>query len=146
MPHDLLTLESWNRASVRDLVSSVLEPFQESHHDQFLIINGPDDVWLTANKSLLLAMALHELATNAIKYGSLSNATGRVRVGWELIRSNPSDRIILCWQESGGPPVRAPEHQGFGTLLIKRAMQAELGGSRIEFAPRGIICTLEIAL
>jgi PAS domain S-box-containing protein len=143
--HDLLTLESWNRASVRALVASVLDPFQESHRGQFLI-NGPDDVWLTANKSLPLAMALHELATNAVKYGSLSNATGRVRIGWDLSPNTPSDRVTLYWHESGGPPVKAPEHKGFGTLLIERALQAELGGARIEFAPQGIICTLDVSL
>jgi two-component sensor histidine kinase len=66
--HDLVTLESWNRASVRDVVCRVLEAFQEDHRERF-VIRGPCDVWLNASKSLLLAMALYELGTNAVKYG-----------------------------------------------------------------------------
>ncbi|QBR72273.1 PAS domain S-box protein [Beijerinckiaceae bacterium] len=143
--HDLLTPESWNRTSLRSLVDSVLEPFNETHRQQFLI-EGPDDVWLPTTKSLPLALALHELATNAVKYGSLSKTTGRVHIGWGRIPSSPSDRLTFRWQESGGPPVKAPGHQGFGTLLIERALQAELGAARLEFTPQGLICTLEISL
>ncbi len=143
--HELLTLESWNRASLRAVVNSVIEPFQEGNSQQFLI-TGPDSVWLAANKALPLAMALHELATNAVKFGALSSPTGRVRIDWSWIQGNPSDRVTLFWRESGGPAVQAPEHQGFGTLLIERALQPELASAKIEFKPKGILCTLDISL
>jgi len=143
--HDLLRLEIWNRASLRDVVSRVLEPFREKHRDPF-VIDGPDNVWLNANKSVLLAMVLHELATNAVKYGALSNKTGQVHVGWELPQGGHPDYVKFCWRESGGPRVGAPDHKGFGTLLIERALGAEFGAVCIEYVPGGVICKLEIPI
>jgi PAS domain S-box-containing protein len=143
--HDLLTLESWNRAPLRDVVGRVLAPFQEKHRERFLI-DGPGDLWLSANRSVLLALVLHELATNAVKYGALSNGSGRVRVGWEVVRNGEPGRIVLTWQESGGPPVEPPEHKGFGSLLIERVVESELGAARFDFLPQGVTCTLEISL
>jgi len=143
--HDLLTLESWNRAPLRDVVGRVLKPFQEKHHERFLI-DGHGDLWLSANRSVLLALVLHELATNAVKYGALSNGTGRVHVGWEVVPNGPPGRMMLTWQESGGPPVKPPEHKGFGSLLIERVVEAELGAARFDFRPQGVTCTFEISL
>ena len=91
-------------------------------------------------------MALHELATNAVKYGALSNGDGRVRVPWELERENGASRLIFRWQERGGPPVEPPKQKGFGSNLIERALQAGLGTTRLEFNPQGLACTLNIAL
>ena len=110
--HDLLTVESWNRAPLRDVVGRVLQPFQEKHRERFLI-DSHGDLWLSANRAVLLALVLHELATNAVKYGALSNGSGRVRVGWEVVSNGKPGRIVLTWQESGGPPVKPPEHKGF---------------------------------
>jgi two-component system, chemotaxis family, CheB/CheR fusion protein len=143
--HDLLTLESWNRAPLRDVVGRVLQPFQEKHRERFLI-EGHGDLWLSANRSVLLALVLHELATNAVKYGALSNGSGRVRVGWEVVPNGQPGRMMLTWQESGGPPVKPPEHKGFGSLLIERVVEAELGAARFDFLPQGIVCTFEISL
>jgi two-component system CheB/CheR fusion protein len=143
--HDLLTLESWNRAPLRDVVGRVLQPFQEKHRERFLI-EGHGDLWLSANRSVLLALVLHELATNAVKYGALSNGSGRVRVGWEVVPNGQPGRMLLTWQESGGPPVKPPEHKGFGSLLIERVVEAELGAARFDFLPQGIVCTFEISL
>jgi PAS domain S-box-containing protein len=117
--HDLLSLKSWDRAPLRDVVGAALGAFQEARRERFLI-DGPDDIWLDANRSLLLAMALHELATNAVKYGALSNGGGRVCVAWEL--SEDPRRLIFRWQERGGPPVEPPKHKGFGSNLIERAL------------------------
>ena len=143
--HDLLTLESWNRAPLRDVVGRVLQPFQEKHRERFLI-EGHGDLWLSANRSVLLALVLHELATNAVKYGALSNGSGRVRVGWEVVPNGQPGRMMLTWQESGGPPVKPPEQKGFGSLLIERVVESELGAARFDFPPQGVICTFEISL
>jgi two-component system CheB/CheR fusion protein len=143
--HDLLSLERWDRAPVRDVVGTALGAFQEAHRERFLI-DGPDDVRLDANRSLLLAMALHELSTNAVKYGALSNGSGRVRVAWELQKGDGPDRLIFYWQERGGPPVKPAERKGFGSRLIERALQAGLGTTRLEFDPQGVACTLNVTL
>ena len=143
--HDLVTLESWNRASVHDVVCRALEAFQDDHRERFQI-SGPRDAWLNASKSLLLAMALYELGTNAVKYGALSNGSGSVRVEWELLQGVELNRVKLCWRERGGPPVKAPEHKGFGSLLLERALEGGLGVARLDYAPEGLICTLEVTL
>jgi two-component sensor histidine kinase len=143
--HDLLSLKSWDRAQLRDVVGTALGAFQEAHRARFLI-EGPDDVWLEANRSLLLAMALHELATNAVKYGALSNGNGHVSVTWDLPKSGGSKRLILRWEERGGPTVRPPERKGFGSQLIERAVQAGLGTTRLTFDSQGVTCTLDVTL
>jgi PAS domain S-box-containing protein len=144
--HDLLSLKSWDRAPLRDVVGTALGAFQEAHPERFLIDGPDDDVWLDANKSLLVAMALHELATNAVKYGALSNGSGQVLVSWERSERNGANGLIFSWRERGGPPVAPPGHKGFGSSLIQRALQAGLGPTRLEFDPHGVACTLNIAL
>jgi two-component sensor histidine kinase len=92
-------------------------------------------------------MAVHELCTNAVKYGALSNDCGRVSVEWDVTDSGGGSRIRLLWRESGGPTVAPPDRRGFGTRMIERALAAELGGSaRIDFLPGGICCTVEAPL
>jgi two-component sensor histidine kinase len=140
-----LSLKSWNRAPLRDVVSTALGAFQEVRRERFLI-EGPDDIWLEANRSLLLAMALHELATNAVKYGALSSGGGRVRVAWELRTGDGAKSLMLRWEERGGPPVKPPERRGFGSRLIERGLQAGLGRSHLDFAPQGVTCTVEVTL
>src|SRR6202008_2024349 len=100
--HDLLTNESWQGAPLDEVVARALAAFLEKH-SQRILISGPSSIWIKANPSLLLTMALHELLTNAIKYGALSNASGQVNVRWEL-RENGL-RLRLIWEESGGPAV-----------------------------------------
>jgi two-component sensor histidine kinase len=121
----------------------VLEPFQEKLNER-ITINGPADLWLDSTKSIVVAMALHELATNAVKYGALSNGAGRVGIAWE--RPCQENRVKLVWQESGGPKVCSPKQKGFGSHLIERAFAGQLGGSELRFSPEGLSCTLEVAL
>jgi len=128
---------------VRAIVTRALEPFQEHVNDR-LTIDGPADLWLDSTKSVTVAMALHELATNAVKYGALSNGRGRVSIAWQ--RQSDPDRMRLVWQESGGPEVRPPKQKGFGSHLIERAFAGQLGGSELVFSPQGLSCTLEVAL
>jgi two-component system, chemotaxis family, CheB/CheR fusion protein len=141
--HDLLTLESWDRVTLHDLTTRAVEPFQEKNQER-IAIEGPKDIWLDANKSLLLAMALHELGTNAVKYGSLSNDDGRVDISWKILPGTPS-RAEYCWRESGGPSVARPQREGFGSLLIARTLD-NLGQVQLDFDPAGIVCTLLIRL
>jgi two-component sensor histidine kinase len=143
--HDLLTSDDQHQAALVDLVGKVLNAFQDKHCERFLV-DGPDGIFLDAQKSSLLVMALHELATNAVKYGALSNENGQVRVAWETLPDGPPKRFRLCWTESGGPPVSAPTHKGFGSLLIEHALQNQLGPARLDFDPQGLQCAIEISL
>ena len=83
---------------------------------------------VTPRMSLALAMALHELATNAVKYGALSNKVGTVEVSWTLPNGATPPRLTLRWAESGGPPVKAPRRRGFGSRLIERSLAQDLDG------------------
>jgi PAS domain S-box-containing protein len=142
--HDLLTLERWNQAPIGDVVAGALNAFQGSYGERILIA-GPKEAVLDAHKSMLLAMTLHELSTNAIKYGALSNEGGQVSVCWDLVPGE-AQHLKFVWQESGGPLVKPPERKGFGSVLIERALQRELGGVEYTFDPGGVTCTLELKL
>lgn len=137
--HELLTIENWHRAFLRDVVERAVIPFQASGQERF-IVDGPN-VWLPAQTSLMLTLCLHELATNAAKYGALSNGTGRVRVSWELAADVRTARLI--WLESGGPPVVAPERQGFGSRLIEATGDGE---NRLDYRPDGLCCLMKLGL
>ena len=92
-------------------------------------------------------MIVHEIATNAAKYGALSNETGRVTLEWQVIADAPRPRLRLIWTEIGGPPVTAPVQRGFGSRLIERSARDQLGGeATVDFLPRGVVCTVICAL
>jgi two-component system CheB/CheR fusion protein len=141
--YDLLTAESWGGAQVGSIVAKALDAFRQDKHER-VFIEGPDGIWVEANKSLPLSMALHELATNAVKYGALSNGSGCVRIDWK--HAPETRRLVLHWRESGGPSVAPPKSEGFGSLLIQRVIGGAGGSSKIDFHPQGLSCTLEIAL
>jgi PAS domain S-box-containing protein len=132
--HDLLTSDKWDRAPLRDIVGAALEPFPQ----QRFTLEGPDS-WLNASMSLQVTLALHELATNAAKYGALSNTTGRVHLTWKMLDNG---QLKLSWKESGGPTVTPPKRNGFGSILIKHAFE----GACFEYAPQGFSCEFEIRL
>jgi two-component sensor histidine kinase len=88
-------------------------------------------------------MAIHELATNAAKYGALSNATGRMHLTWQP--SETPGRMKLVWREAGGPPVTKPENQGFGLRLVGGALESELR-TQLDFNRDGVVCTFDVAL
>ena len=142
--HDLLMDENWRQASLRDVADRALQPFRETRGQRFQI-DVPDGIWLNSHKACLMMMALHELATNAVKYGALSNADGRVELACEVLRDGETNQFKLSWRESGGPPVEPPEHKGFGSLLIQRALEDEQGKARLDFDREGVRCTLEMA-
>ncbi|MBV8682900.1 MAG: sensor histidine kinase [Caulobacteraceae bacterium] len=109
-----------------------------------LDFDGPR-VELRAPVALALSMALHELATNAMKYGAWSNGHGKVSLAWRLQPDGEAPpRLHLTWRERDGPPVRPPERRGFGSRLIERALAAQLGGrARLAFEPEGIVCEID---
>ena len=139
--HDLLTSETWQTASLDAIVAQALKPFQGQHHDR-ISVEGPTNVWLDSTKAVIVAMVVHELATNAIKYGALSNGSGRITVTWKQ-HSQPN-LVKLDWQESGGPEVVPPQRKGFGSHLIERAFGGQLGEAQLVFSPEGLCCFLEI--
>lgn len=143
--HDLLRIERWDSAALREVVDMALQAFKDTHRERFTV-EGPSDVHLEANKAVLLVMALHELATNAVKYGALSNRDGTVVITWALTPNQSKPRLKLCWQEQGGPPVKPPERKGFGSLLLEYAFQGNDTLKRVEFNPQGFACELEMYL
>ena len=142
--HDTLTDENWESVSLRDVVQRALEPFR-TNTDR-LLVDGPE-VRLSPKQGLAMAMALHELATNAAKYGAISNHTGQVKIEWSIAAVNGSGEIKLVWTESGGPPVIAPKRRGFGSRLIEKGLIHDLGGAaNIEFRPEGVVAIIKTAL
>ena len=119
--HDLLTREQWDRTSLQEIVTGALRPFLDNYRERFAIDGCPAIV--EANDALLLTMAIHELATNAIKYGALSNGRGRVHVTWHIEDAADGTYIKLCWQERDGPEIGSPARQGFGSRLIEHALR-----------------------
>jgi two-component sensor histidine kinase len=102
-------------------------------------LSGPD-VRVSSKAALALSMAFHELGTNALKYGALSAAGGRVDISWRI---DPQDRLALEWRERDGPPVTAPSRRGFGSRLLERGLASELGGEiDMRFEPQGVRCVI----
>jgi PAS domain S-box-containing protein len=141
--HDVLTRQLWKSAQLSEIVGEALAAYRDRHEDR-IHIRGPQ-VQVSPRAALALSMALHELATNAVKYGALSNAAGEVSIGWTF--DAPAKALKLVWSEQGGPPVEPPRRRGFGTRLIERSLAAELGGGVIiDFAPTGVVCAIEAVI
>ena len=133
--HDLLTRENWGGADLSQVVAEALAPY---HRDRFEI--GGPDVRVIPRMALALTLALHELATNAAKYGALSVPTGRIAVLWQVRPGDPP-HLIFRWQERGGPLVSPPTQKGFGSRLIERSLALELAGEvKITYDPAGVVC------
>jgi PAS domain S-box-containing protein len=142
--HSLLTQNDWSQADLRAVIQQSLEPFRDDGRERFTF-SGPA-IKLEAGQSLTLAMIFHELSTNAVKYGALSNDTGRVDVVWD-IREGPGGPLVhLEWRESGGPQVTPPARKGFGSTLIERALDRGRGKAHVEYAAAGVVCVMEIRL
>ncbi|MDO9383630.1 MAG: PAS domain-containing protein [Hyphomicrobiaceae bacterium] len=139
--HNLLTNELWEGADLKQLVAIVLEP-----HDPGagrLVTSGPS-VRLKPAAALAFAMALHELATNAVKYGAFSVPGGNVHLTWQLEPVPEGRRLRVKWMERGGPPVATPERKGFGTRLIERSLAFELGSeTTVQYDPLGVTCEID---
>lgn len=144
--HDILTRTGWEGAQLRQIVIEATAAHDSQTGSRFDIA-GPD-VWISAKSALALAMAIHELCTNAVKYGALSNEQGRVTIEWSIVDVEGAARQLrMHWIEAGGPPVAPPDRRGFGSRLIERGLGQDLGGEvRVEFAPTGVTCTIRAPL
>jgi PAS domain S-box-containing protein len=143
--HNLLTRQSWENASLKETLSAAVSATAGAKAAQ-VVLNGPE-VTLPPQTAVSVAMAAHELCTNAVKYGALSNDGGSVAVDWKIVHGESGARLHLEWLEQGGPPVAAPGRRGFGSRLIERGLAAELRGTvRLEFAASGVRCILEAPL
>jgi PAS domain S-box-containing protein len=137
--HTLLAQSRWNGADLAKLADEELAPYRTGDADK-IVVSGPD-LSLEPRAAQTLALALHELSTNAAKYGALSVMSGRVQLSWEL----KPDRLLLRWAESGGPPVVAPASPGFGIRVIGASVERQLEGeAQFDWNPEGLHCTLSV--
>lgn len=144
--HDVLTRESWEGAELRTVVADAIAPLDATDGQRSRFgVAGPA-LRLPPRLALSIAMALHELGTNAVKYGALSREGGTVTIVWSVER-HAETRLFLRWSESGGPPVAKPTRSGFGSRLIERSLARELAGEvQLVFAPSGVVCTIEVPI
>ena len=141
--HTLLSKSGWQSVGLDALVRNQLAPYAT---DTNVTISGID-VMLIAAEIQAVARVLHELVTNAAKYGALSNDTGRVALDWEVIDENLKRKLRMIWRETGGPPVTAPVQRGFGSRLIERSARDQLGGeATVDFLPHGVVYTVICSL
>jgi PAS domain S-box-containing protein len=141
--HDLLAREDWRGISMHELVTSQIGHLKTGSAER-LLIEGPDMI-LTPVAAQNLGMAIHELSTNAVKYGALSVAGGHVRISWSLFKDqDEQDRMQLSWVERGGPPVVEPKRRGFGRFVIEAIAARALSGTvDLRFEPEGVTCNIE---
>jgi PAS domain S-box-containing protein len=135
--NDVLVDDAWRGATLSDVAAQVASPYGGADPQRF-VLEGPD-VRLRPELAVAVTLALHELATNAAKYGALSAASGRVELIWSLTE----EAFGLVWRESGGPPVTAPEKVGFGDRLIREGLGRALRGQvALDYLPTGLVCTV----
>lgn len=136
--HDLLTAEGWRSAGLRDVLLGEMRPYGVERYS----LDGPE-VPLAPSQAVALGLLIHELTTNAAKYGALSTAAGRVAVRWTV----EGGVLALTWTETGGPPVSPPTRQGFGSRLIERSLEGALGGkAKLDYRPEGLACSVRLPL
>ncbi len=143
--HNLLSQEKWQGSDLQDLITRVLQPYLLNNPERVRMF-GPK-VPLSPRLAVVLSMIVHEIATNATKYGALSNDTGTVALDWEIVEDSSGRQLRLIWTEAGGPPVTAPVQRGFGSRLIERSARDQLGGeATVDFLPRGVVYSVTCAL
>jgi len=143
--HTLLIEKEQDGASIRDILNAELSPYDDGTN-QRVRLAGPE-VRLPSEIAVAFGMAVHELTTNAAKYGAFSLPGGCVEVTWDLEGQGDGYRLDLAWQERGGPRVEKPERQGFGSVLLHRALGRQLGGEvEMTFAPEGLQVRITAAI
>jgi PAS domain S-box-containing protein len=140
--HTLFAQSRWTGAELHSVVTQELLPYREDRETR-VRINGPE-VMLEPNMAQMVAISLHELATNAAKYGSLSAASGHLEIAWSRTADG---RLNLRWTESGGPAVAPPTHSGYGTRILEKVIGGQLGGQvRFDWRDQGLICEIALPL
>lgn len=143
--HDLFINSAWVGIGLRELVAAQLKPFLAESGDR-IAVAGPD-VHVSPTAAQTIGLAVHELATNAAKYGALTTPGGRVEISWGISGEDDVARFEMEWRESGGPRVNAPERSGFGTRLIVRTTELALRGkAALNYGEDGVSWTLECPL
>jgi PAS domain S-box-containing protein len=143
--HDLLLRDEVDGATIADIVSGVMAPFDDGRGRLFSV-DGPN-IRLEPRVTLALSMALHELATNASKYGALSTAGGHVSITWSVGIGDGGRRLAFAWEESGGPTVIAPTRTGFGSRMIERVLAQHMRGTaKIEYRSTGVVFVIDAPL
>ena len=140
--HNSLIEARWERTGFVELARNQLAAYISDDPRRLRLVGDP--VALPAEYATPFGLVLHELATNAAKYGALSVETGQVTLSWALEEGNASDLFKVTWRESGGPPVKAPQKKGFGGSLIERSLPG--ANVRREFASEGVLCIIELEL
>jgi two-component sensor histidine kinase len=136
--HTLLTSKRWHAIAFRDILNSELDPYQQTER---VSLSGPD-FDLEAEIATSVGMVIHELTTNAAKYGALSSPSGSIDVHWSLetMAGGAEARLTLSWRERGGPPIEPPANKGFGSILIERLIGRQFGGTaKFDFARDGLL-------
>ncbi|WGM37963.1 HWE histidine kinase domain-containing protein [Caulobacter sp. NIBR1757] len=143
--HNVLVSESWAGADLDVLIADVLAPHDRAPSP--FALEGPP-VRLHPSQAVTLSMSLHELVTNALKYGALSVAEGRVEIAWNLAHDgNGARHLVLMWKKRGGPPVVQPTRTGFGSRMLRSAFASQPGGrAELVFGPEGVTCVLAAGL
>lgn len=145
LSHDLLTRENWKSAGLLDVVHNALAPFGVAGGRADRITIKGENIRFPPQAALALGIAFNELATNAMKYGSLSNEKGSVLIEWKTAPTPEGDRLILHWRERDGPQVKLPSHRGFGSRVIERGLAHELQGTaHLDYRPDGLVCAINI--
>jgi PAS domain S-box-containing protein len=138
---NVLTEKNWASADLHDIVRSSTAPHRPQD-DRRLVVEGPH-LRLNPQSAVAFSLAIHELCTNALKYGALSTGQGRVAIGWSV----DDDRLTFQWQERDGPPIHAPDRKGFGSRMIEVSLAAQIRGrARIDYETAGLRCTIEAPL
>ncbi|MBA3835933.1 MAG: sensor histidine kinase, partial [Sphingomonas sp.] len=143
--HDLLGREKWEGAGLLDLIREALAPFRvsEGHAERFTI--DGDNIRLSPKAALALGIAFNELATNAVKYGALSNDSGSISINWVLDQRADGRWLCLNWREKDGPTVVPPTRKGFGSRVIEQGLAHELDGKvDLDYQPGGIVCMIHV--
>ena len=144
--HDVLTNEQWSGADLGEIAAQAAQPFRLGLGEERVALKGPK-VRLPPKTAIAIALALHELATNAVKYGALSTSEGRIDFSWSLSKGRGPRELTATWREIDGPRVSPPTRAGFGTRLIERGLAADLNGEvRIQYPVDGVVCTIRARL
>jgi two-component sensor histidine kinase len=143
--HAVIMKDQWQTANLAEVVRASIQPFDSPTSSPFRV-SGPDAV-MQSKAALAIGMALHELCTNAAKYGALSTDAGIVRIDWSIEQGADANSLVLRWAEIDGPAVKPPERSGFGSLMIERMLGSQIGGEVVtDYASTGLVCTITMPL